>query len=355
MATFLIRRVFQMLVVLLLSSIVIYGILSLVPGGPLDALLQVTDPRERPSADDIERAKKYMGLDKPVALQYVTWLTGDTFMDRIGFPQFKGERRGVLRGDFGTSWKLERNQPVLSMITRRLPDTLRLMVTSLLIAVVLALPIGIFSAVRQYSRLDYFWTTFSFVGTALPSFWFALMLIALVLTLQRNSHYHMPTGDILAIKPYSMPLIGAITPKSLTDRAVHLLMPVTVLTMLNLAGYSRFMRGSMLEVLKQDYVRTARAKGLHARSVIFKHAFRNALIPLITIVVYTIPAVFAGALVTEQVFNYKALGFLYISALGQQDWPIVSAFLLIQAALIVIANLIADVLYTVADPRIRFD
>lgn len=355
MVTFLVRRFAQMILVLFISTLVIYFILSLVPGGPLDELMGQADPRDRPSAADIERTKKYMGLDKPVALQYVTWLAGDTWFDNVGLDKYAGERRGVLRGDFGESWKLEKRQPVIEIIGRRLPDTLRLMVTALVLAIVLAVPIGVFSAVKQYSKLDYFWTTFSFIGTALPSFWFGLMLITLSLTLRRNGWFSFPTGDILALRDYTVVGLGQVEAKSLTDRVLHLALPVTVLCMLNLASYSRYMRSSMLEVLRQDYVRTARAKGLRSQVVVMKHALRNALIPLITIVVFTIPNVFSGALVTESVFNYKGLGYLFISALGASDWPIVSTFLLIQAVLIVLANLLADVLYTVADPRIRFD
>jgi peptide/nickel transport system permease protein len=355
MVTFLIRRFFQMGLVLLISTIFVYVILSLVPGGPLDDLLQNTDPRSRPSQSDVERMQKAMGLDKPLYLQYVTWLAGDTWLDRVGLEQYAGERRGVIRGDWGASWKIERNKPVMEVIGRRLPDTLRLMITSTLLSLLLAIPIGVYSAVKQYSRLDYFFTSFSFLGISLPSFWFGLMLIAATLALKNNGWFYFPTGDVLALRSYDVPLLGTIRAGSFADRVMHLVMPVTVLGLLNLAGFSRFLRSSMLEVLKQDYVRTARAKGLRERVVVLKHAMRNALIPLITIFVFTIPNIFSGALITETIFNYKGLGFLYIQALGQKDWPIVSAFLLINAILIVIANLLADVLYTVADPRIRLD
>lgn len=353
MATFLIRRLFQMVIVLLLSSAVIYLLLSLVPGGPLDELLQNTDPRRRPSAADIERTKKTLGLDKPVQLQYLTWLLGDTWLSKIGFPQYAGDRKGIIGGDWGISWKIESNKPVLQVMGRRLPDTLRLMITSTLIAIALAIPIGIYSAVRQYSKLDYVFTSFSFLGISLPAFWFGLMLIAGTLALKRSGLFSFPSGDAVALRPYTVPGLGRITAGSTLDRVLHLVLPVTVLSLLNVAGYSRFMRASMLEVLKQDYVRTARAKGLRERVVVMKHALRNALIPLITIIVYTIPNIFAGALITETVFNYKGIGWLFIQALGQRDWPIVTAFLLINSFLIVLANLLADVLYTVADPRIR--
>lgn len=355
MITFLIRRFFQMGLVLIISTIVIYFIISFVPGGPLDDLRQVTDRRRRPSAQDIARVEKALGLDKPWYLQYVTWLTGDTWLGAIGFDEYVGERRGIIRGDWGTSWFLQRNKPVMTMIGQRLPDTLRLQLISLFVSLAFAIPIGIYSAVKQYSKLDYFFTTFSFLGISLPSFWFGLMMIAAALALRRNGLFYFPTGDIVALRDYTVPGLGRVDSGSMLDRVMHLVMPVTVLSLLNLAGFSRFLRASMLEVMKQDFVRTARAKGLRERVVVMKHALRNGLIPFITILVYAIPGVFGGALITETIFNYKGLGYLYIQALTIRDWPIVTAFLLIQAILIVIANLVADVLYTVADPRVRLD
>jgi peptide/nickel transport system permease protein len=355
MTSFLIRRFFQMLLVLLMSSIVVYMLLSFTPGGPFDELLQNTDRRTRTTQADIRRMEAALGLDKPWYLQYVSWLAGDTWLDKIGFEEYVGERKGIIRGDWGTSWRVERNQPVLDVLMRRLPDTLRLQITATVIALALAIPIGIFSAVKQYSKLDYFFTSFSFLGISIPSFWFGLMLIAGSLALSRRGYFSFPTGDIVAIRDYTVPGLGVVEARSFTDRALRLAMPVMVLTLLSLASFSRYMRSSMLEVLRQDYVRTARAKGLRERVVVLKHALRNALIPLITIVVYTIPGVFNGALITETIFNYKGMGWLYINALGQRDWPIVSSYLLINAILIVIANMLADVLYTVADPRIRLD
>lgn len=353
MTTFLIRRVFQMVIVLFVSTAVIYLLLNLVPGGPLDELLQVTDPRKRPSAADIERAKETLGLDKPWYLQYVTWLTGDSWFGAVGLDEHAGEKTGIIRGDWGQSWKVERNKDVLTVMGRRLPDTMWLMITSTVISIALAIPIGIYSSIRQYSKVDYLFTSFSFLGISLPAFWFALMLIAGSLALKRNDLFNFPTGDVLALRDYTVPVLGRVDAGSFLDRVMHLALPVTVLSLLNVASYSRFMRASMLEVLKQDYVRTARAKGLRERIVVMKHALRNALIPLITIIVYTIPNIFSGAVITERIFNYKGIGWLFLEALGQRDWPIVSAFLLINAFLIIIANLLADILYTVADPRIR--
>jgi peptide/nickel transport system permease protein len=357
MTVFLIRRFFQIIVVLLFSSALIYTIFAIAPGGPLEDLRQNTDPKNRPSEQDIQRQKKLLGLDKPWYLWYPVWLTGDTWIDKVPFldPQFKGDRRGVLRGDWGTSWKVQRNKPVLDLIKDRLPATLWLTVTSTLISLLIGIPLGVFSAVRQYSFFDYVFTTFSFIGISIPAFWFGLLIISLSLLLKNKGLFYFPAGDILALKDYEVPIIGVVKAKSFLDRVMHLFMPVTVLSLLSIAGWSRFMRTSMLEVLNQDYVRTARAKGVRERLVVYKHAFRNALIPLITIVVFAIPGIFSGAIFTETVFNYKGLGFLFINALGQNDYPLAMAFLLITSILIVFSTLLADILYTFVDPRIRLD
>ncbi|ABX06136.1 MAG TPA: ABC transporter permease [Herpetosiphon sp.] len=355
MTVYLIRRLFQAILVLILSSAVIYSLFALAPGGPLEELTQVTDPKNRPSPEDIQRQIKLLGADKPWFLWYPTWLAGDTWMDKIGFEEYQGERKGILRWDWGTSWKFQRNKPVLEIIGDKLPDTLWLMISSTIISLVLGIPLGVFSAVRQYSFFDYVLTTFSFIGLSLPAFWFGLLIIAVSLWFKRNGWFYFPAGDILALRNYEVPILGTVVAGSLLDRVMHLVMPVTVLSMLNLANWSRFMRASMLEVLSQDYVRTARAKGVKERVVIYKHAFRNALIPLITIIVFAIPGVFGGALFTETVFNYKALGFTFISALNLKDYPLAMAFLLISSILLVFATLLADVLYTIVDPRIRLD
>jgi len=179
-----------------------------------------------------------------------------------------------------------------------------------------------------------------------------LILVFAILAKEAGLPY-LPPGNATANRDYVIPLIGTVKASSPLDQVLHFLMPCAVLTFVNIATWSRFVRTSMLEVLRQDYVRTARAKGVRERLVILKHALRNALIPFITIVVLAIPGVWSGALITETIFNYKGLGWLYIQALGQQDWPIITAYLLIGAILVVIANLLADILYTVADPRIR--
>jgi len=378
------------------STIAIYGLLNAVPGGPLSGLNLAADAKERLSESDIARIEAMLGLNKPFTLAYLTWLAGEDWVDEAGaalgnpgdpdkmwdtgtWVDFQSATckgaggsnegadpakslpcgRGILRFDFGDSWSLARGQPVSAMIEARISNTVILMTTVSILSLLIAIPIGIISAVRQYSRLDYAVTTFSFFGIAMPSFWFGLLLIILFgLELPKLSWFPaFPTGDVYTTRVVagSVQALLNIQPHSLADRIVHLILPTTMLSLLSLAGWSRFMRSSMLEVLRQDYVRTARAKGLIERVVIMKHAARNALIPLITIVVFEIPGIFGGAIITETIFNYPGMGRLFIEALNRDDWPIVMAFLFISAILVVIATLVGDILYTIVDPRIRFE
>jgi len=347
----------------------------------------------------------------------VNWLFGADGL--LGpYAGFHGDGRGVLRLDWGTSWSMARGQPVADLIRSRLGNTLLLMTTAVVVSLLVAVPIGIYSAVHQYSRADYAVTTFAFFGQSLPVFWFGLMMILLFAHLFKQwQEWQLPIlvlivpvatvigyrlrrgalgrvegterrlwvlgtvvatmmvllfglGPKLDVPLLAMPaggttmsreadpgtLLASInaTPGGLVDRLVHIVMPAIVLSLLYMASWSRFMRSSMLEVLRQDYVRTARAKGLRERAVIAKHAFRNALIPIITIVVFTIPGIFSGAILTETIFSYPGIGRLFFGALGASDWPIVMVILFISAILVVVATLLGDILYTVVDPRIRF-
>jgi peptide/nickel transport system permease protein len=508
MSTYLIRRFFQMILVVLLASFAIYMLLNVAPGGPLSGLRLAADRRNRVTDQDIARLTAYLGLDKPLALRYFTWLTGDDWLGadwvyvglsqykqtRLGrdgtpiytvdrntgertlqyestrfwvdpgvvlfnptyllwvwgeevapnefradvirvkppitdsppddiviggevlkkegqtvtivdrndnrfivtasrdtefiFPQGEGLPRpeegtwlniswltgvdgllakysgmhgpnsGMLRMDFGFSWRLSPSQPVAELIQTRLPNTLLLMTTAAVVSLAVAIPIGIYSGVHQYSKVDYAVTTFAFFGSAMPVFWFGLMLI-LVFSYGFKGWGlpFMPSGGVTSVRtPPDGSLLGLMSaaPGSLMDRVMHIILPAVMLSLLYMAGWSRFMRSSMLEVLRQDYVRTARAKGLIERVVILKHAMRNALIPIITIVVFQIPGIFGGAILTETIFSYPGMGRLYFDALGFNDWPVVMAILFISALLVVFATLLGDILYTVVDPRIRF-
>jgi peptide/nickel transport system permease protein len=206
--------------------------------------------------------------------------------------------------------------------------------------------------------VDYAVTTFAFFGSAMPVFWFGLMLILVFSYGFKNLNLpFLPSGGTQLVREAPAGSLLALmnsTPGSLVDRVVHIILPSMMLSLAYLAGWSRYMRSSMLEVLRQDYVRTARAKGLIERLVIIKHALRNALIPIITIVVFQIPGIFGGATLTETIFSYPGIGRLYFQALGASDWPVVMAILFISAVLVVFATLLGDVLYTIVDPRIRF-
>ena len=356
MITFIIRRLIQGVIVLVVASALIYFLLTLIPGGPLTGMRV---PGSKISQGDLWRLGYLMGLNDlkghpyPWYERYARWLFDPSKPGvdiSLGPVEIKGG--GILTGNWGQSITFAKGRPVMELIGQRLPFTLILMTCALLISLGIAMPIGIISAVRQYSKLDYGVTLFSFFGLSLPVFWFGWMLIILFAVQFQHWHTDVPW---LSWLPY-LPPSQAYDPGmegDVANRAYHLVLPVIVLSMIEIAGWSRFLRSSVLEVLRLDYVRTAWAKGLTQRVVILKHALRNALIPLITVVALGIPGLFGGAIITETIFSYPGLGRLYFDALGAFDWPIVMAYLLIITTLTVMANLLADVLYAFADPRVR--
>jgi peptide/nickel transport system permease protein len=318
MTHYLLRRLIQTCILLVLISMLVFGLLQLVPGGPFDVLL--ADPRV--SQNDVDRLNRLIGLDKPLHERYVQWLVR------------------AVRLDWGESWQVAFGQPVGRVISDRLPQTLVLMSLSTALSILIALPIGIYSALRKYSLTDYLVTGLSFFGVSMPTFWFALMLMVL-----------------FAVDLRWLPTSGVSTPgleNDLADRLKHLVMPVTVLSLVNVAHWSRFMRASMLEVLGLEYLRTARAKGLPEAAVVLRHGVRNALIPVITVLGLDIPVLFSGAVITETIFAWPGMGRLLRDGVFGNDWPVVTAVIMITAFLVTIGNLIADVLYGVVDPRIRY-
>ena len=318
------RRTLQSIPLLILISIILYVILNNAPGGPLAPYLQ--NPHITPA--DIERLKHNLGLDKPIWFRYIAWL---------------GQ---VLRGDFGYS--TSNSEPVLQAILDRLPATLELMGASFIFAVILGLAAGIFSAVRPYSFADYFITTLAFFGQSMPVFWFALML-------QLGFAVHgipLPGGYLIQLPSAG---ISSSDTFDLADRLSHLVLPVIVLSLLTLALYSRFMRSSLLEVMKTDYMRTAAAKGLDFRTILFKHGLKNAMIPVVTILALSLPGVLGGAIVTETIFAWPGAGRMFFNALQQSDIALMMGYLLILAFLVVFSNLLADVLYAWLDPRVKYD
>ena len=396
MFNYIVRRLFQMAIVLFLSTIASYALLNLAPGGPLTFLTSV---QRRMNQEDIARVRAYFELDLFLPVRFSRWLMGFprgpiTLGGQTYFADFvvgcrqprevevrysDGRREtktmgcregqdvtladlvdrprtshGVIFGDFGNSWQITRDRPVSAVVISRLPRTLELMVIAITLSIFIGIPVGVLSAVRQYSKFDYAVTSLAFFGSSMPTFFFALLMILIFsITFKRMGWVYLPPGNAESVKDYVIPFLGGVDAGSMLDKFLHLIMPVSVLTMFNVAGWSRYVRASMLEVLRQDYVRTARAKGLIERVVIAKHALRNALIPFITLVVFSIPAAFGGAIITETVFNWPGMGRLYFDALGRTDYPVAMALLLITAVLTVIATLVSDVLYTVVDPRIR--
>jgi peptide/nickel transport system permease protein len=398
MAGYLLRRLLQMMLVVFLSAMASYAILNFAPGGPLAGLRQQTQTgRNRLTEEDFARIRAYFELDLYLPIRFSRWLMGwprgpiviagteffkespigcrktieGTYQDSKGNFQTKVigcaeyvyltslvSRRtsdGVIRGDFGNSWRLNRDRPVSDLLWSRLPKTLLLGGLVILISLGLAIPLGIYSAVHQYSKFDYFFTSLAFMGSAMPTFFFGIMMILLFTIVFKNAGLpYLPPGSATAVRDWTMPWFGTITAGSAVDRVLHLILPVAVLTFVSVAGWSRYVRSSMLEVLRQDYVRTARSKGLTEKAVIYKHALRNALIPFATLAVFTLPGIFGGAIITETIFSWPGMGRLYFLALGDYDYPVAMAILFITAILTVIATLIRDILYTILDPRIRY-
>lgn len=242
----------------------------------------------------------------------------------------------------------------MRVILRVLPNTLKLTIASTLLSLLVGVPVGVYSAVHQYSPTDYLVTTGTFLGTAMPVFWLGSMLILLFsFTFKSWGLPYLPAGSVASVRDYTVPYIGVVQPESVLDQFLHLILPTFTLSLLFMANWSRFTRASVLEVLRQDYVRTARAKGLVERMVIMRHALRNALIPLVTIVTLQIPFLFGGAVITETIFSWQGMGLVFVDSLVQSDWPVAMTYLLILSGLTVASTLLADVLYTLIDPRIR--
>jgi len=346
MIQYVIRRLLQTIPILLLLSIALFAMVNIVPGGPLAG--QGRSRRIRPEKAAI--LKRQFGLDQPLPTQYMIWLVGNDWMqvdaDGDGLQDSYGERRGILRGDFGFSFQTRR--PVMDEIKDRVPNTIYLVGVTMILVFLIAIPIGILSAVKQYSPFDITVTTFSFMGQSIPEFWLGLILILVFYVWLDNPF----TGESL-LPAGGMKTLGADF--SIWDRVTHLILPVTMGLVGWVAWYSRFLRSSMLDVIHQDYIRTARAKGLQERGLLFSHALRNAIIPLITMFALDIPFIFAGTIYVELLFSWPGMGRLYYQAATGRDYPVLMAVLIIGAVLVFFFNLVADVSYAYIDPRVRYD
>lgn len=319
MVRYIIRRVLISIPVLLGVSLIAFFLVQ-ASGDPM----AVYNANPNISSEDLLRLQKTYGFDKPVYVQYFYWL------------------RNALTGNWGQSFLTHQN--VLDMIRGRMGNTLLLMGTSLVITLIISIILGIYSATHKYSLGDYVVTAFSFFGYAMPSFWFGLMLIIIF------SVYFKEMGLPSLPAAGMYPVRGG---RTLWELIRHMILPVAVLSLISVAKYTRYLRSSMLEVIGQDYVRTARGKGVPERLVLWRHAFKNAIIPLITLVMMDIPALFSGALITEQVFAWPGMGRMYWEHAVWVDYPVLMGIILLVSSLVVVCNLLADVSYAIVDPRIR--
>jgi peptide/nickel transport system permease protein len=281
--------------------------------------------------------------------QYFFWLIGNDWtlidMDGDGIPETEGTRKGVLRGDFGNSL-VSRGKAALDIIIERLPNTLILMIPAEIIIIAVSLLVGVYSALRQYSLVDHSVTTLSFIGYSMPIFFIALLSMYIFgVNFKRWGLPYLPTVGMFD------PKVGKTTGQIL----LHMVLPIFSITVISAAGYSRFVRSQMLEVISEDYIRTARAKGLPYRMVITGHALKNAALPLVTIIGLDIPLLLGGAVVTESIFAWPGMGRLFIDHLSRSDTPVVMGILMMISVAVVFFQLLTDIIYAWLDPRIRYD
>ena len=301
MKKYIAQRLLQLIPLLIGISLISFFVMHLAPGDPTSLFI---DPNVNPV--ELARVRANWGLDQPITVQYITWLWH------------------AIRFDFGTSYLT--GQPVITEIAERIPNTLILMISSFILTLLITIPIGVISAVKKNSWFDNFFTVFSFAGMAIPSFWLGLMLMLL-----------------FSVQLRLLPTTG------------NIVLPLITMTIGSLAGLTRYQRSSMLSVLDQDFIRTARAKGLSERVVIFKHALRNALIPIVTILGLSLPELFSGAFIIETIFAWPGMGRLGVQAIFSRNYPLIMGIVVFSSILIVMGNLLADVLYALVDPRIRYD
>jgi peptide/nickel transport system permease protein len=320
MSSYVVRRLLEALPLLIGVTLAVFIVLQLLPGGPLSAY--ENDPTL--TADDITLLREHFGVSEPIPIRYVKWLGA------------------ILQGDFGYS-KIT-HQPVATAILDRLPNTLLLQGIALLVTLAIALPVGILSAVRQYSWLEHLATLFAFAGHAIPLFWSGLLVIIVFAVQFREL-------GLPSLPASGMTTLGA--PSGLADRIAHLVLPVGILAFFNAAHYTRYVRASMLDVLHDDYIQTARSKGLANRVVVLRHALRNAMLPVITVIALDIPSLVSGAVVVESIFAWPGMGRLFLDSAQRFDYPILMGVVTIAAALVILSALAADLVYGLVDPRIR--
>lgn len=329
MTTYIVRRLLGTVPLVLGIATLLFFLMSLAPGDPAARFIS---PNISPDA--VQQIRVNFGLDQPVYVRYGKWMAA------------------LARGDLGRSFT--HNRPVLDIIKEILPNTLLLSFSAIGVAFIVGVLLGIIQAVRQYSVLDSVASVAALFFYSMPSFWLAMMMVLTFSLLARNVWewpIWFPASDIQDVVDY--PFMSPL--EKVRDRLWHLVLPATSLALVLAAGIARYTRASMLEVIREDFVRTARAKGLPESVVIFKHALRNALIPVITLLGLYLPFLFSGTVFIEYVFEWPGMGKLIVDAIGERDYPVIMAGTLIFATMVVIGNLIADLLYALVDPRVRYE
>lgn len=341
MIRYIIRRLLQAIPLFFLISVIIFVLMQNI-GDPVATM----GGRQPLDDKDQARLRCQLGLNDPILVQYVYWVVGNdwrAFSCEEGVAPAAGTRRGILRGDFGTS--LSDRRPVSQVIGERIPATLLLMIPAQILIVLFGVGIGIFSALRQYSFFDNLFTSLSYIFQSMPIFLIALLLIYLFSVNFRN--WGLP----------SLPPNGMYDPlgdRSVADIILHMILPTLSLTLISIAGYSRFTRASMLETLNADYVRTARAKGISERQINLLHVLKNACLPLVTLIGLDIGGLIAGATVTESLFAWPGLGSLFLDKLNFADFPVLMGMFVLFTLSVIVFQLVTDVAYTWFDPRIRY-
>jgi peptide/nickel transport system permease protein len=344
MTRYVIRRLLQAIPLLFLISVILF-VLMRTASDPVATM----GGRRVPRPEDRERLSRQLGLDQPIYLQYLYWLIGNDWtqidLDGDGVAETLGEQKGVLRGEFGTSL-VSRGKPAWDVIWERVPNTLLLMIPAEIVIILFSLVIGVFSALRQYSLADNVITAISFIGYSMPIFFVAL--VSMYLFAVQFKEWGLP----------SLPTVGMFDPKvgkTPSQVALHMVLPIFSIAFISIAGYSRYVRSQMLETVSQDYIRTARAKGLAERTVLFVHALKNASLPLVTIIGLDIPLLLAGALVTETIFAWPGMGRLFVNHVSRGDTPVIMGILMLVSVAVILFQLLTDITYAWLDPRIRYE
>ena len=344
MIRYIVKRILQGIPLLFIISIILF-VLMMNMGDPIATMGGRSITR---SADRI-RLTRQLGLDQPVYVQYLYWLIGNDWakidLDGDGVQETSGTRRGILRGDLGTSL-VNRGKPVTKVIGERLPNTLLLMLASEIIIILGSLLVGIYSALRQYSLLDHAVTALSFIGYSMPIFFIALLsMYIFAILFKRWGLPYLPTVGMFD------PQVGKTTAQVLW----HMVLPVSSISIISFAAYSRYIRSTMLEVMSQDYIRTAKSKGLPRREVVYIHALKNAALPIVTVVGLDLPLLLGGAVVTERIFAWPGMGRLFLDHVSRLDMPVVMGILLLIAVAVIFFQIVTDIVYAWLDPRIRYD